>query len=76
MIEPDWRTKAFVVGGAVGAALGLMAAYIYINSVDDEDAPPKLPPSAAVGIGLSLLALLRQIAALPEGDKGGQKKRR
>ena len=76
MRELDWRTKAFIVGGVVGAALGLSAAYMYINSVDEDGVPPKLPPGAAVGIGLSLLALLRQIAALPEGDKKGQKKRR
>jgi hypothetical protein len=65
----DWRTKAFLVGGAVGAMLGLSAAYIYVNSVEKEGAPPELQASEAVGIGLTLLAVLRQIANLHEGDR-------
>jgi hypothetical protein len=64
----DWRTKAFLAGGAVGALLGLGAAYIYVNSVEKEGAPPKIQPAEAVGIGLALLAVLRQIASLHEGD--------
>ncbi|MBM2851036.1 MAG: hypothetical protein HW418_3978, partial [Anaerolineales bacterium] len=56
----DWRTKAFLVGGAVGAVLGLSAAYIYVNSVEKEGVQPELQPAEAVGIGLALLAVLRQ----------------
>jgi hypothetical protein len=69
----DWRTKAFLVGGAVGAVLGLSAAYIYVNSVEKEGVQPELQPAEAVGIGLALLAVLRQIANLHEGD--GKKKK-
>jgi Co/Zn/Cd efflux system component len=65
----DWRTKAFLIGGAVGALLGLGAAYIYVNSVEKEGAPPEIQPTEAVGIGLALLAVLRQIATLHEGDR-------
>ena len=65
----NWRTKAFLIGGAVGAALGLSAAYIYVNSVEKEGVQPELQPAEAVGIGLALLAVLRQIANLHEGDR-------
>ena len=65
----DWRTKAFLVGGAVGALLGLSAAYIYVNSVEKEGVSPEIQPTEAVGIGLALLAVLRQIANLHEGDR-------
>ena len=64
----DWRAKAFVIGGAVGAVLGLSAAYIYVNSVEKEGAPPEIQPGEVVGVGLALLAILRQIATLHEGD--------
>ncbi|MEP7358271.1 MAG: hypothetical protein ABI847_13580 [Anaerolineales bacterium] len=67
-MESDWRTKAFVVGGVVGALLGLGAAYIYINAAQESDDAPELTPGTAVTIGLSLLALLRQVAAIAEGD--------
>jgi len=69
----DWRTKAFLVGGAVGAVLGLSAAYIYVNSVEKEGVQPELQPAEAVGIGLALLAVLRQIANLHEGDSKKKK---
>jgi hypothetical protein len=68
-MDSDWRTKAFVVGGVVGALLGLGAAYIFINAAEDSDDAPALTPGTAVTLGLSLLALLRQVAAIGEGDR-------
>ena len=76
MNNMNWRTRAFIISGIVGAALGVSAAYIYINSVEKNGREPSLQPKEAVGIGLSLLALLRQIATLHEGDAGGKRKLR
>jgi hypothetical protein len=67
-MDTNWRGKAFVIGGAVGALLGLGAAYIYINAAEQSGETPELSPGTAVTIGLSLLALLRQVAAIAEGD--------
>jgi hypothetical protein len=67
-MEVDWRTKTFLVGGVVGALLGLGAAYIYINAAEESGEEPELKPGTAVTLGLSLLALLRQVAAIGEGD--------
>lgn len=72
----NWRTKAFLVGGAVGAVLGLSAAYIYVNSVEKEGGQPEVQPGEVVGIGLALLAVLRQIASLHEGDSKKKKQLR
>jgi hypothetical protein len=66
-MELDWRRRAFVIGGVVGALLGLGAAYIYINAAEESGETPELTPGTAVTIGLSLLALLRQVAAIAEG---------
>lgn len=68
MTDMDWRLKAFLTGGLLGAALGLTAAYLYVHSVEKEGTTPEIQPREAVGIGLSILALLRQIATLHEGD--------
>ena len=68
MRDLDWRVKAFLTGGLMGAALGLTAAYLYVHSVEKEGATPEIQPREAVGIGLSVLAVLRQIATLHEGD--------
>jgi hypothetical protein len=69
----DWRTKTFVIGGAVGAVLGLSAAYIYVNSVEKEGAQPEIQPGEVVGLGLALLAILRRIASRHEADRKKKK---
>ena len=65
---PDWRTKAYLVGGLVGAIVGVGAAYLYVNAAEQQDEMPELKPGEAVGIGLAVLALLRQIAGMRAPD--------
>jgi hypothetical protein len=78
-MDMDWRGKAFVVGGVLGALLGLGAAYIYVNAAEQSGEAPEVSPGTAVTIGLSLLALLRQVAVIGEGgddaDKDKKKKK-
>lgn len=73
---PSWRTQALVVGGLVGAGLGVLAAYLYVRSVEENHVEPRLQPAEAVGIGIALMAVLRQIATLHEGDEQKKKKLR
>ncbi|MCC7358689.1 MAG: hypothetical protein IT317_04400 [Anaerolineales bacterium] len=67
-MEVGWRQRAFLIGGVVGALLGLGAAYIFVNAAEHNGETPEVTPGTAVTIGLSLLALLRQVAAIGEGD--------
>jgi hypothetical protein len=71
-MELDWQRKAFILGGVLGALLGVGAAYIYVNAAEESGETPEVTPGTAVTIGLSLLALLRQVAAIGEG---GDKKK-
>jgi hypothetical protein len=73
MTDSTWRTKAFAVGGLAGALLGLGAAYIYVSAAEKTGERPELPASEAVGIGLALLAVLRQIATMYEKDVQAKK---
>ncbi len=75
-MDMDWRGRAFLVGGVVGALLGLGAAYIYINAAEQSGERPEVSPGTAVTIGLSLLALLRQVAAIGEGDSSDKNKKK
>ena len=75
-MDMDWRGKAFIVGGVVGALLGLGAAYIYVNAAEESGDSPELTPGTAVTIGLSLLALLRQVAVIGEGDGDDDRKKK
>jgi len=64
------RSKALIVGGAIGALLGLLAAWIYVRDLPAEEGQePQLPavvPGDALKLGLTVLGLLRQIAGLRE----------
>lgn len=67
----SWRTRTLLTGGIVGSLLGITAAYLYVRAVEEssEDGEPRhLPTRDAVRLGMSLLAMVRQIA-----EMGGQK---
>lgn len=64
----DWRTKTYIIGAAIGAVVGVGAAYLYVHSSEEEGRAPELRPTEAVGIGLAIIAALRQIANLHAGD--------
>lgn len=64
--------KLLIVGGVVGALLGVLAAYLYAKShteeMDDVEARggvlAQISPGQYVALGLSLLGVLRQISDL------------
>lgn len=77
-MERDWRTQAMVVGAIAGALLGVLAARLYITSVEEEAAQkgetPRLSLARAVPIGLAVLGVLRQIST-PPAKRPARKKR-
>ncbi len=60
--ELDWKTKAVIVGGVVGALVGAGAAYLYVRNLEEAGEEPKLETRDAMTIGMSLVTLVRQIA--------------
>lgn len=64
------RTRVMIIGGVVGALLGVGAAYLYLQSADievDEGGNERLPavqPAKALTLGLGVMTVLRQIAGL------------
>jgi hypothetical protein len=64
------KTRVMVIGGVVGALVGVGAAYVYLQSANvkvDEEGNEQLPavqPAKALTIGLAVMTLLRQIAGL------------
>lgn len=73
MSVSNWRARAYLTGGLVGTMLGLGVAYIYVKAAEKSGDTPELPPSEAVGIGLALLAVIRQIATMYEKETKGKK---
>lgn len=64
------RMRVLIIGGVVGALLGVGAAYLYLRSAPIEiDAEgrerlPALQPGKALSVGLGLMTVLKQIVGL------------
>jgi hypothetical protein len=83
----EGRTKGLIIGGVIGAILGVASAWILLNrpSGDDAEGPGEKVPATAdirwrdlLKVSLSGLTLVRQIAELgrrpgPAGRGRGRK---
>ncbi len=64
------RTRVMIIGGVVGALLGMGAAQLYLRSTPievNEEGQERLPavqPSKAIGVSLGVLTVLKQITGL------------
>ena len=64
------RTRVMIIGGVVGALLGVSAAYLYLQAtpieVDDEGSErlPAIQVGKALTTGLGVLTVLKQITGL------------
>jgi len=59
-----WRSRVYMIGGLIGALLGLISAYLYVRSAEEAlgDEPPVAPATGdAVRVGMSLLSVVRAI---------------
>jgi hypothetical protein len=72
------RNKALIIGGLVGSALGVLAAWLYVQSAKEEEAAPPqdIPTGKMVRLGLSIMEVLRQVTTLGEPEGKGQKRGR
>lgn len=73
------RTKALIIGGVAGAALGVAAAWLFMRSVEEEAlavegageeavVPRTIGVGQVVRLGISILGVLRQIVDLGRGE--------
>ena len=67
------RTRIMIIGGALGALLGVGAAYLYLQStpveVDEEgqERLPALQPGKVITASLGILTTVKQIVGLGKG---------
>jgi gas vesicle protein len=73
--KPDWKKQTYLFGGIVGAIMGVLSAYLFAKEAEDEseNERPKIPPTTLLGLALSALSLIRQIAETGKKDKERKK---
>ena len=67
--QASFRTKALIIGPVLGAAVGLVSAFMLIQSMQKRDIEFKISAGEGVSMALIVMALIRQIAELPDKRK-------
>jgi len=66
-----------IIGGVLGALLGVGAAQLYLRSVhievseEGQERLPSVPPGKAIGVSLGVLTVLKQITGLGQPQERG-----
>lgn len=68
METKTWKTKTLLLGGVIGALVGLSAAYLLIQRAEKEQGRLQMNAGEGIKLGLLVLGLLRQVAQLGEGS--------
>ncbi len=67
----DWRPRAYLLGGAIGLAIGLLAAHLYVRGAEESSQErPMLTAGDMLRIGLDVLSLVRRISEMASGGRG------
>lgn len=68
------RNRILLVGGVLGALVGIAAAQLYLRSADvqvseeGDESLPAVQPGKALAVGLSVLTVMKQIVGLGSGQ--------
>lgn len=63
--EVNWKTRTYAMGAIVGALMGFISAYMFARAAEEnsEDGKPqRIPTGTVLGLLLSAMSLMRQIA--------------
>jgi ABC-type antimicrobial peptide transport system permease subunit len=64
----NWRLKTYIIGGLVGALIGLGTAYLLARTAEESGGgPPKISTGDAIKSAIGIVGLVRGIASL--GDR-------
>jgi preprotein translocase subunit Sec61beta len=62
--DDSWKVKTYLIGGIVGAAIGLATAFLIAHNAEEEHGPPQIEPTDALKLGVAVIGLMRGFAAL------------
>ena len=75
--KANWKTQIYLIGVGFGAFMGFLSAYLFAkeaeDSADDIEKRPEVTPITLLGLGLSILTLVRQIGETGRKKDSGKK---
>ncbi|MFW6068338.1 MAG: hypothetical protein ACOC9E_02015 [Chloroflexota bacterium] len=64
----NWRTKTLIIGGVIGALIGISTAYLLARTAEESGGgPPQITTGDAIKSAIGVVGLVRGIASL--GDR-------
>lgn len=63
--EDNWKTRVYAMGVMVGALMGFISAYLFARAAEENSEngkPQQIPTGTLLGLLLSAMSLMRQIA--------------
>ena len=64
--DNSWKTQTLLIGGVVGALVGIGAAYLLAKRAEQKGTSLAITPGKGVQLGVLLAGLLRSIVSLGE----------
>lgn len=64
--DNSWKVQALVVGGVLGALVGVGAAFLLTKRAEQKGAPLAITPGKGVQLGVMIAGLLRSVLSLGE----------
>jgi hypothetical protein len=64
--DDSWKLKSILIGGAIGALVGLGAAFLLTKRAEQKGQSLAITPVKGVQLGVMLAGLLRSILSLGE----------
>ncbi len=64
MDNPNWKRNALIVGGIIGALVGVAAAQMLVREAEEGGDGKGLTAGKGLQLGVLVLGLLRQITSL------------
>jgi len=66
--DREWKVRAMLVGGLLGALTGVGAAYLVVRRWESAGVRPRMSTGEGMRLGMLVLGMLREVGRL--GDQG------
>jgi hypothetical protein len=60
----SWKNKILILGGLIGALLGLAAGFLYVRMAEEAGGPREVSTGQVVKLAIAALGLVRQASQL------------